>query len=64
MLNRYLKKYRLDNNMSQVEMAKKLKTSQSYYSRLESGKEKPGIQLIKRISELLKLEPSFIRSLL
>ena len=64
MLGKYLKKYRLDNNMTQNELAEKLNTSQSYYSLIESGKCKPGIEMIKRISNELKLEPSFVRNLL
>lgn len=64
MLGKYLKKYRLNNNLSQVEMAALLKTSQAYYSQIESDNRKPGIQLIRRISKLLKVEPSFVRGLL
>ena len=64
MLNQYLRRYRLNHNLSQSQMAELLKTSQSYYNRLERGTNKPGIQMIKRISELLNLEPEFIRSLL
>lgn len=64
MLGQYLKKYRLEHNYSQKKMAELLGTSQSYYSQLESSTLKPGIQLIGRISELLKVEPSFIRGIL
>lgn len=64
MLGKYLKKYRLDNNMTQKEMADKLNTSQSYYSLIESGSCKPGIEMVRRISKELKLEPSFVRNLL
>lgn len=64
MLGQYLKKYRLDHNYSQAEMADLLGTSQSYYSCIEGGVKKPGIQLVRRISKLLDVEPSFVRNLL
>jgi len=64
MLGRYLKKYRLSHNLSQKEMAERLGTSQGYYCLIENNKTKPGLQLIKRISELLDKDPSFIRELL
>lgn len=64
MLERYLKKYRLNNNLTQAQMAEKLETSQSYYCQLETGRKKPGFKMINRVAKLLKLDPSFIRSLL
>lgn len=64
MLKEYLKQYRLRKNLTQEQMSELLKTSQSYYSRLERGHRKPGIQMINRISKLLNQSPEFIRSLL
>lgn len=64
MLDSYLKKYRLKNNLTQSQMAEMLGTSQGYYSYLENGVRKPGINMINRIAKLLNLEPSFVRSLL
>ena len=64
MLGQYLKKYRLDNNLTQEEMAKKLDTSQAYYCLLETGSKKPGIPMVNKIAKALDLEPSFIRRLL
>ena len=64
MLPDCLKNYRLDNNLTQKQMAKKLRTSQSYYSGIERGVIKPGFTMIKRISRLLKLEQSYVRTLL
>lgn len=64
MLNDYLKKYRLDNNLTQKQMSERLNTSQTYYSRIESGKKKPGIAMVGRIAKLLGVEPQFVRSLL
>lgn len=64
MLESYLKKHRTSNNLTQAQMAAKLKTSQSYYCELEKGRKKPGFTMVNRIAKLLKVEPSFIRSLL
>lgn len=64
MLGRYLRNYRIGNNLTQIQMAKKLNTSQGYYSHLETGRMKPGTDMINRIAKLLKQKPSFIRSLL
>ena len=64
MLKEYLKKVRLKRNMSQEQFSKLIGTSQSYYSRLENGRVKPGFLLINRIAEALNVDVSFIRSLL
>ena len=64
MLSECLRKYRYENNFTQKQMAKKLKTSQSYYSRIEKGHAKPGFTMVKRISKLLHLEQSYVRTLL
>ena len=52
MLKEYLKQYRLKKNLTQQQMSELLNTSQSYYSRLEKGDRKPGIQMINRIAKL------------
>lgn len=64
MLGQYLKKYRLEHNLTQAKMAEKLGTSQCYYSLLETNSLKPGFKLIDRIAQLLNQDASFIRSLL
>ena len=61
MLGNYLKKYRLDNNLTQTEMAESIGTSQVYYCLLETGAKKPGIQMIRKISKVLEVEPRTIR---
>jgi len=62
MVSTYLKKYRLDHNLTQKEMADLIGTSQSYYSRLESGKNKPGIGMMKKISEITDIPASELRN--
>ena len=64
MLQSYLKKYRLDHNLTQEQMAERLGTSQAYYSMLETGTKTPGISMVNRIAKVLRVEPSFIRSLI
>jgi transcriptional regulator with XRE-family HTH domain len=64
MLKEYLKQYRIKNNVTQKEMAKKLDTAQGYYSQIETGVKKPGFKFINKLASVLGVEPSFIRSLL
>lgn len=64
MLKEYLRQYRIKNNLTQIEMAKLLDTSQGYYSQLETGEKTPGFKMIRKIANALNLEAAFIRSLL
>lgn len=63
MLQEYLKKYRMKHNLSQEQMAKKLVTSQTYYSRIESGQVKPGHSMITRIAAVIGVSESYISRL-
>ena len=64
MLGKFLKNYRLKNNLKQSELAEKIGTSQSYYSRIENNVVKPDINMIRKVAKALELEESFIRSLI
>lgn len=64
MLGEHLKEFRLNNNLTQAQMAEKLGTSQAYYNRLEAGLKKPGFKLMARISGLLDEEPAYLRTLM
>lgn len=65
MLTEFLKNYRRKHNLSQIDMAIKIKTSQGYYSLIESGKRKPvSFVLIKKIANATEVTPDFIVSLL
>ena len=44
--------YRKQNKFTQQEMAEKLKIDQPRYSRIESGKLRPGMRLVNRIIDL------------
>lgn len=64
MLGKCLKEYRIQNNLSQKQMAQKIGTSQSYYCQIECDKRKPSFILIKKISRVLKVNQTYIRTLL
>lgn len=64
MLSQYLRQFRIENNLTQSEMAKKLRTAQGYYSQIETGSKKPGFTMVKRLSEVLNVPESFIRRLI
>lgn len=64
MIGKYLKKKRLDLNVDQIEMARRLGTSQSYYSQLESGVRTPGLKMIRAIAREFGTEPAELRRLI
>ena len=53
---------RVKKKMSQAELAKRMKTGQAVISRLESGKAKPSVSLLKRLADAIdaRLEIRFI----
>lgn len=59
-LGEYLKNYRIKHNLTQNRMAYELGTSQSYYSRIESGKTKPGMLMIRTIAYHIGVSESYI----
>ena len=64
MIGDILKSYRLEHNMTQSEMAKKIGICLSYYNQIEKNKVKPGILTIRLIAKVLKLDQSIMRGLL
>ncbi len=48
-----IERERIKNGIKQIELAKKLKTSQSYLSRLENGSLSPSIKKLQEIAEVL-----------
>lgn len=64
MLENELKQFRINHNLTQKQMAKKLKTAQTYYCAIETGRYKPGFSMINRIAKVLKKDVSEIRELL
>ena len=63
MLQDYLKKYRMKHNLTQFQMASKLGTDQTYYSRIESGRAKPGHTMIVRIANTVGVSESYVSRL-
>jgi ribosome-binding protein aMBF1 (putative translation factor) len=52
--------FRLRNGWSQKELASRLSTSQSYVARLEAGEIDPQLSTLKRLADVLDLEPAII----
>lgn len=63
MLKDYLKRYREKHNLTQNQMAERLKSSQTYYSQIESGKRKPGHLMIVKIASVVGVSESYISRL-
>jgi putative transcriptional regulator len=55
-----LKKLRVLNEMTQIQMAKKLGISQALYSLIESGKHKPSKKVMREIEKLFGVSLYFI----
>ena len=50
-----LKRIRLENNLNQQELAKKLNVSLKTISHWESGYTEPSLQMVQKIKEVLKV---------
>lgn len=59
-----LKKYRLEHNLTQLEMAKVLKVSITTYNALENGKTNVTTVTVDKISELLQIDVYKVRKCL
>ncbi|MGX1902020.1 helix-turn-helix transcriptional regulator [Thermolongibacillus altinsuensis] len=55
-----IKKLRILNDMTQVEISKKLGISQSLYSLIENGKRKPSKEIAEKIERLFGVSMHFI----
>ncbi|MEB5758325.1 helix-turn-helix transcriptional regulator [Mammaliicoccus sciuri] len=55
MLNKNLKKYRNLKKLSQEEMAKKLDISRPAYTGYETGRRKPSLDMLYKISDILEV---------
>lgn len=53
-----LARYRLQKGWSQKELASRLGTSQSYIARLEAGSIDPQVSTLRRLAEVLEVEPA------
>jgi len=57
-----LKNARLNAEMTQKELAKKLGVHVNYYARLERGEENPSLETLKKLTKILKVKSSDILS--
>ena len=54
---------REDMDLSQYDMAKLIPMNQSNYSKIERGVQEPNLEQLKRICQILKLDPSYLLGL-
>lgn len=52
-----IKKYRKEQNLSQMNLAEKVGTSTSYLGEIEIGKKFPSIEMIQKIADALNIPP-------
>lgn len=60
MLNRALRLLRTYHQFTQIELADRLKISNSYLSEIETGDKQPPVDLLNRYSEIFKMPVSSI----
>lgn len=58
-----IKNAREDMDMSQTEVAELIPMNQSNYSKIERGIQEPNLMQLKRICEILKLDPAYLLEL-
>ncbi len=59
-IGRKLKKARIDQEMTQADVAKKAGISTNYYARIERGEVSPSFEIVKEIAKAVKIKPSEI----
>lgn len=52
-----IEEVRINKNLTQIELARKAKISQSYLSELEHNKKSPTLRLLCKIAEALDVQP-------
>lgn len=52
-----VKKYRKEQNLSQMNLADKVGTSTSYLGEIEIGKKFPSVEMIQKIADALNIPP-------
>ena len=58
-----IKNAREDMDLSQGDMAKLIPMNQSNYSKIERGLQEPSLEQLRRICQILKLDPRFLLNL-
>ncbi len=61
-MRKYLKKLRIDAKLSQLEVARKLDISESYYSLIENGQrqQKMDIAIVQRLADAFDVPVTYI----
>ena len=59
-IGRKLKKARLDQEMTQVDVAVQAEISTNYYARVERDEVSPSFEIVKEIAKAVKIKPSEI----
>lgn len=54
---------REDLDLSQYDMAERIPMNQSNYSKIERGVQEPNLEQLRRICQILKLDPRYLLSL-
>lgn len=62
-LGEKIRNAREDKDLSQLDMAKLIPMNQSNYSKIERNLQEPNIQQLKRICQILSLDPRFLLEL-
>jgi transcriptional regulator with XRE-family HTH domain len=60
-LGTILRTLREKRNLTQMDVMRKLKVSQTYISQLENGKREPSLPMLRRFGKLYKLPPQIIQ---
>ena len=58
--DKILKKLRIDNNLTQDELAKKINSSRSNIANYENGKNKPSVEVLEKIAELFSVSTDYL----
>lgn len=54
---------REDMDLSQIDMAERIPMNQSNYSKIERGVQEPSLEQLRRICQILKLDPRYLLNL-
>lgn len=57
-----IKKARQEFGLSQTEVAQKIPMNQSNYSKIENDTQEPNLEQLKRICEILHIDPNYLLS--
>ena len=62
-LGQKIRNAREDMDLSQYDMAKRIPMNQSNYSKIERDVQEPGVEQLRRICQILRLDPRYLLEL-